>query len=99
MRTWIGGAGLLWVVFSGSGCTMCCHPYDCCGPVYQVCGDRPICTTGRLGSVLDPRGGRMGPVGKLQPETPARQLKDTPGSMSTPGPFESREETGDGTME
>src|SRR3972149_1711971 len=33
-----------------AGCTMCCHPYDYCGPVYDNCGQ---CGSGaRAGSIL-----------------------------------------------
>jgi hypothetical protein len=53
MRTWISGLGLIWVVLSGAGCTMCCHPYDDCGPVYDVCGGRPVCSHARCGSILE----------------------------------------------
>ena len=38
------------VLLFASGCTMCCHPYDDCGPVYH--GDS--CSShGRAGSILD----------------------------------------------
>jgi hypothetical protein len=45
------GSGFLVVVLALTGCTMCCHPYDRCGPVYtQGCYS---CTHGRVGSVFE----------------------------------------------
>jgi hypothetical protein len=52
----IGKIGMLSVVavlFFAAGCTMCCHPYDKCGPVYDDCSGHPYCSSGRAGSILE----------------------------------------------
>jgi hypothetical protein len=36
-----------------TGCTMCCHPYDECGPVYDATGGHSYCASARAGSILD----------------------------------------------
>jgi hypothetical protein len=43
-------AGILSLLAFCTGCTMCCHPFDSCGPVYDGCGQ---CGSNvRAGSVL-----------------------------------------------
>jgi hypothetical protein len=45
------GLGLVAVLVAFTGCTMCCHPYDRCGPVYdQGCSS---CSGARAGSILE----------------------------------------------
>jgi hypothetical protein len=77
MRNWIGGLGLIWVIFSGAGCTMCCHPYDDCGPVYDVCEGQPVCSLARCGSILENGG---------MPLSAARNVVPVP-SKVPPSPF------------
>jgi hypothetical protein len=48
----IAFATLLGLSLLSAGCTMCCHPYDYCGPVY----DGGQCSNERAGSVLDGSG-------------------------------------------
>jgi hypothetical protein len=44
------GLGLAAAFVASTGCTMCCHPYDRCGPVYdQGCSS---CSGARAGSIL-----------------------------------------------
>jgi hypothetical protein len=48
----LGILGVLALLILSSGCTMCCHPYDQCGPVYEdSCG--AFCSNTRAGSILD----------------------------------------------
>jgi hypothetical protein len=50
----LGIAGVVAVcLLSATGCTMCCHPYDNCGPVYDEASGRSYCTQSRAGSILD----------------------------------------------
>jgi hypothetical protein len=46
------GLSLVAVLFAATGCTMCRHPYDCSGPVYDNGGCQD-CGHGRAGSILD----------------------------------------------
>jgi hypothetical protein len=63
----LSGMALLGVILSGAGCTMCCHPYDYCGPVYQPgCDGKPFCSPCRCGSILDGCGWRMCPSCRAQ---------------------------------
>jgi hypothetical protein len=49
-------AGILGLIVLCTGCTMCCHPYDYCGPVYEGCGQ---CGSNvRAGSILPGGGGQ-----------------------------------------
>jgi hypothetical protein len=49
------------VVLAAAGCTMCCHPYDYCGPVHDDQGCQSCSTRARAGSILG--GAReLGPV-------------------------------------
>jgi hypothetical protein len=41
------------VLAFSSGCTMCCHPYDNCGPVFDESTGHPLCSTARAGSILE----------------------------------------------
>ena len=51
----IAFAGILGLIALCVGCTMCCHPYDCNGPVYDNSGQ---CVSNvRAGSILE--GGDM----------------------------------------
>jgi hypothetical protein len=43
-----GVAGLLAI----AGCTMCCHPYDYCGPVLEADGCQTCASNTRAGSIL-----------------------------------------------
>lgn len=43
--------GVVAVLLIVAGCTMCCHPYDYCGPVYDDCG-QSCSPCYRAGSVL-----------------------------------------------
>jgi hypothetical protein len=46
--------GVLYILAISQGCTMCCHPYDNCGPVYDAsCEGRPYCSNNRAGSILE----------------------------------------------
>jgi hypothetical protein len=40
-------------LLSATGCTMCCHPYDNCGPVYDEASGRSYCDQSRAGSILE----------------------------------------------
>jgi hypothetical protein len=87
----IGDLWLLWVLVSGTGCTMCCHPYYHCGPVYQDSCGQPICSTARCGSILDncgncnECGGFSGPQPAGQPsgEKTVRPPEKVPSSPFT----------------
>ena len=46
------GSGFAIILLGLSGCTMCCHPYDCCGPVYDH-GCYPCSAHARAGSILE----------------------------------------------
>jgi hypothetical protein len=50
----LGVLGFVVVLVCTTGCTMCCHPYDECGPVFSpnACGD-DYCSSARAGSILD----------------------------------------------
>jgi hypothetical protein len=49
------GLSLVAVLFAASGCSMCRHPYDCSGPVYDNDGCQGCSSGGhgRAGSILD----------------------------------------------
>ncbi len=51
----IAHAGILGLIALCVGCTMCCHPYDYNGPVYDSSGQ--CLSNGRAGSILE--GGDM----------------------------------------
>ena len=44
--------GVVVFLMSVAGCTMCCHPYDYCGPVHDGCGCQSCSPCYRAGSVL-----------------------------------------------
>ncbi len=62
------------VLASAAGCTMCCHPYDYCGPVFQGSTCSPVCSNVRAGSILE--GGA--PANYSARETVPAELKPTP---------------------
>jgi len=68
----LGILGAAIVLAAATGCTMCCHPYDECGPVYDEASGRSYCTSVRAGSILEERvrEGWM-PEDRAQPVTPA----------------------------
>jgi hypothetical protein len=45
----LGGVAVLLTI---AGCTMCCHPYDYCGPVYEADGCQTCSSNARAGSIL-----------------------------------------------
>jgi hypothetical protein len=49
----IGLLGVAVVLAVAAGCTMCCHPYDNCGPVYDDSCGEPYCSNVRAGSILE----------------------------------------------
>jgi hypothetical protein len=49
----IGLLGVAVVLAVAAGCTMCCHPYDYCGPVYDDSCGEPYCSNVRAGSILE----------------------------------------------
>jgi hypothetical protein len=49
------GLSLVAILFAATGCSMCQHPYDCSGPVYDNDGCQD-CGHGRAGSILDGNG-------------------------------------------
>jgi hypothetical protein len=50
----VGILCILFILAISQGCTMCCHPYDNCGPVYDAsCEGRPYCSNSRAGSILE----------------------------------------------
>jgi hypothetical protein len=51
----MAAVGILGLVALCGGCTLPCHPYDYCGPVYDGTGQN--CSNARAGSILD--GGAM----------------------------------------
>jgi hypothetical protein len=57
------GSALLGLFVVTSGCSMCAHPFDYYGPVWNGCNSDPLV---RAGSVLDPGG--MGPSPMMAPE-------------------------------
>jgi hypothetical protein len=46
------GLGILAVLSTLAGCTMCCHPYDWCGPVHDGEGCQSCDSRYRVGSIL-----------------------------------------------
>lgn len=64
VAVWAGGL----MVLSLAGCTMCCHPYDHCGPVYE--NGCHSCSQGRVGSILE-GGEELLPVPNTPSPTPA----------------------------
>jgi hypothetical protein len=44
--------GVVAVLMTAAGCTMCCHPYDYCGPVHTDHGCQSCSTRARTGSIL-----------------------------------------------
>lgn len=52
MRRTALGLGVLAVLLVITGCTMCCHPYDYCGPVFHGGGCQACSPHGRVGSIL-----------------------------------------------
>jgi hypothetical protein len=46
------GLGITIVLLVAAGCTMCCHPNDYCGPVYDSCGGQSCSMYHRAGSIL-----------------------------------------------
>lgn len=80
--TW-AAAGLLLVA---AGCTMCAHPYDCCGPVY-VDGGANCCPAWRMNSILGQGGGgsheAMLPDDAMPAGTPTRAANQ-PGVNTAP---------------
>ena len=44
--------GVVAVLLATTGCTMCCHPYDYCGPVHNGCGCQSCSSQSRAGSIL-----------------------------------------------
>jgi hypothetical protein len=46
------GLGVVVILLAAAGCTMCCHPYDNCGPIYDGNGCQSCESRSRLGSVL-----------------------------------------------
>jgi hypothetical protein len=63
----ISCVGIICLVAACAGCTMCCHPYDCNGPVYDNSGQS--LSNVRAGSILE--GGAM-------EVTPAETTKKIP---------------------
>jgi hypothetical protein len=59
----MGMLGVVAVLACASGCTMCCHPYDNCGPVYNEASGRPYCSDARAGSILENRAAPVVPTG------------------------------------
>ena len=75
------GFGLMAVLFTATGCTMCCHPYDDCGPVYDSCGGQSCSVYHRVGSILS---------GSPELPTLAQQpvQEESPSSMVDSGPVQ-----------
>jgi hypothetical protein len=46
------GLGVIAVLLAAAGCSMCCHPYDDCGPVYSGSGCQSCMSGARVGSIL-----------------------------------------------
>jgi hypothetical protein len=61
----IAFAGILSLIVMCSGCTVPCHPYDYCGPVYDGCCDQCNITS-RTGSILSD--GDIQPASAVPPE-------------------------------
>jgi hypothetical protein len=49
----LGILGIAAILACATGCTMCCHPYDNCGPVYDDSCGQPYCSSARAGSILE----------------------------------------------
>jgi hypothetical protein len=74
----LGIAGVVAVcLLSATGCTMCCHPYDNCGPVYDEASGRSYCSQSRAGSILD--GGAAKPAAVDTNEV----IEETPQQVSS----------------
>lgn len=46
------GLSVVAILLAAAGCTMCCHPYDYCGPVYDSPGCQSCGSHSRAGSIL-----------------------------------------------
>ncbi|MCC6125260.1 MAG: hypothetical protein IT426_09880 [Pirellulales bacterium] len=58
----LGFLGVLAILASATGCTMCCHPYDNCGPVFDESSGRGYCSNVRAGSILEERAVSVDPA-------------------------------------
>lgn len=70
----MGLLGILAVLAFTTGCTMCCHPYDNCGPVFDESSGRGYCDNVRAGSILEERAVSVDPAvsEELIEESPQR---------------------------
>jgi hypothetical protein len=76
----IGKMGILGVIVllaSATGCTMCCHPYDECGPVYDPSSCRSFCSNERAGSILS------GSTAPVQPAAAEEVIEENSQGVST----------------
>lgn len=80
------GLGVVVLLLVVAGCTMCCHPYDYCGPVHDCTNECPPDgpSTSRYGSILSGNGQT---VEELTPTPEASQqptkARPTPAPTST----------------
>jgi hypothetical protein len=73
----IGILGIIVLLVSSSGCTMCCHPYDNCGPVFDEASGRSYCSQTRAGSILE--GGAAQPA----PASSEQIIEESPQGVSS----------------
>jgi len=77
-RTTLGLSAVA-VLAAVAGCTMCCHPYDCCGPVYENGACQSCSTHYRTGSILSGT-----PEMTLSPEVARRDVQGRTASNPSP---------------
>jgi hypothetical protein len=85
--------GLTGLAVSMSGCRICCHPYDWCGPVYEGSGCQPCGSScslhARAGSILAGGGSEGVPPSAAMARRPQSQaqarLKTTAPASQKPG--------------
>jgi hypothetical protein len=70
--------GVVAVLLTIAGCTMCCHPYDYCGPVYGDCGCNSCSPCCRTGSVLSGSSEPMLSSGQAQRQVRGQSLAHVP---------------------
>jgi hypothetical protein len=64
------GLGIVAVLLAATGCRMCSHPYDYCGPVYHDNGCQSCSLHDRAGSIL-----AAAPMQNASPELARRQVQ------------------------
>jgi hypothetical protein len=85
----LGILGVAAILAFTTGCTMCCHPYDNCGPVFDASCGEPYCANARAGSILEGGGGTAAAAGSPEiieenPQGVSSAIKRLPATESEP---------------